>query len=312
MMYKCKIYEKSQSIYSIAMLSVVIPLYNKEKSIVATLQSVLAQTYTDYEVIIVDDGSTDNSLQVVRERICELGTNRVRVIHQENAGVSSARNRGIEEAKGEYVAFLDGDDLWTPDYLDTLASLIKDYPNVGLYSLGYALSDDKMPRKKIEEGSYRGKICNPWNSQYAIWTGSSSSSSRERLIKVGLFDTRMTHGEDLDMWWRLVLDGGLVVDTKCCAFYRQDTENRAMNKNIPLEKHIPYYIDKFADARTNNKEFRKFFDEQMIYRLYLYLFDRNYRKEAQRLAKKLDYSQLKWTMHFRMLFPYIYRLITRR
>lgn len=301
------------------MISVVIPLYNKEKSIVATLQSVLAQTYTDYEVIIVDDGSTDRSADIVREYISTLQIDdfKFQIFTQDNAGVSAARNRGIMEAKGEYVAFLDADDLWASDYLDTLHALIQDYPKAGLYSIGYMpINSPQIPTReqiqKCEENSFRGKVHNPWNSKYSMWTGSSSSSSRERLLKVGLFDTRMTHGEDLDIWWRLILDGGLVVDTKCCAFYRQDTENRAMNKNIPLEKHIPYYIDKFADARTNNREFRKFFDEQMIYRLYLYLFDRNYRKDAQRLAKKLDYSQLKWTMHFRMLFPYIYRLITRR
>lgn len=301
------------------MISIVIPLYNKEKSISATLESVLAQTYTDYEVIIVDDGSTDNSLSVVKMFInrCQITNDKCKILEQPNSGVSAARNRGIMEAKGEYVAFLDADDLWASDYLDTLHALIQDYPKEGLYSIGYMpINSPQIPTReqiqKCEENSFRGKVHNPWNSKYSMWTGSSSSSSRERLLKVGLFDTRMTHGEDLDIWWRLILDGGIVVDTKCCAYYRQDTENRAMNKNIPLEKHIPYYIDKFADARANNKEFRKFFDEQMIYRLYPYLFDRNYRKEAQRLAKKLDYSQLKWTMHFRMLFPYIYRLITRR
>lgn len=296
------------------MVSVVVPLYNKETSVVSTMESILAQTYKDFEIIVVNDGSTDNSLNVVQEFVrekCRERCIKCKIFSQANAGVSAARNKGVMEARGEYVAFLDADDLWTLDYLETLAVLIKDYPDAGLYSLGYRELSGEMIGSLQENQTYRGRVVNPWTSKFAIWTG-SSSSSRERLIKVGLFDTRMTHGEDLDMWWRLVLDGGLVVDTKCCAYYRQDTENRAMNKNIPLEKHIPYYIDKFADARANNKEFRRFFDEQMIYRLYPYLFDRNYRKEAKNIARKLDYSQLKWTMHFRMLFPYIYRLITRR
>ena len=119
------------------MISVVIPLYNKEQSIAATIQSVLAQTYTDYEIIVVDDGSTDNSLKVVQERVSELENERVRIIHQENAGVSAARNKGILESKGKYIAFLDADDLWAPNYLATLAALIADFPNAGLYSLGY-------------------------------------------------------------------------------------------------------------------------------------------------------------------------------
>ena len=100
------------------MISIVIPLYNKERAIINTLQSVLAQTYTDCEIIIVDDGSTDNSLNVVHKRISELENERIRVIHKKNGGVSSARNRGIKEAKGEYVALLDGDDLWEPTFLE--------------------------------------------------------------------------------------------------------------------------------------------------------------------------------------------------
>ena len=92
------------------MISVVIPLYNKEKQIANTLRSVFAQTYTDYEIIVVNDGSTDNSVAVVES----LNDPRIRLIHQKNAGVSAARNRGIEEARGEYIALLDGDDEWKP------------------------------------------------------------------------------------------------------------------------------------------------------------------------------------------------------
>ena len=298
------------------MISVVIPLYNKEQSIASTLQSVLAQTYTDYEVIIVDDGSTDNSLQVVREKVRESGKSRIKIIHQENEGVSAARNRGIIEAQGEYIAFLDADDLWTPDYMETLMRLIKDYPNAGLYSIGYEeINANIIPSTcRSYEKHVRGFVEHPWSAKIGVCTG-SVAANRERLIKVGLFDTRMTHGEDLDMWWRLILDGGLVVDTKCCAFYRQDTENRAMNKTIPLEKHIPYYIDKYAEARAKDAEFRRFFDREMIYRLYPYLFDRHYRAEANRIARQLDYSLQKKSMQLRMQWPYLYRLyqmLTRR
>lgn len=285
------------------MISVVIPLYNKELSIAATLRSVFAQTYTDFEVVVVNDGSTDESLEVVKS----FSDSRIRILTQANAGVSAARNMGILEAKGDYVAFLDADDIWTPDYLETLAALIRDYPIAGLYSLGYKEISSEIIESPGEKQTYRGRVLNPWTSKYTIWTG-GSSSSRERLIKLGMFDTRMTHGEDLDMWWRLILDGGLVVDTKCCAYYRQDTENRAMNKNIPLEKHIPYYEEKFTDARANNIDFRRFFDKEMIYRLYPYLFDKSYCEEAKRIARKFDYSLQKKSMYFRMQFPHIYRL----
>lgn len=291
------------------MISVVIPLYNKEQSITATIQSVLAQTYTDYEIVIVDDGSTDNSLRVVQERVSELENERVRIIHQENAGVSAARNKGILEARGEYIAFLDADDLWTPNYLTTLAALITDFPNAGLYSLGYVeiRGDQSSMSDRNDIPVQRGWVDHPWKMRKGLWTG-SVTASRDRLLKLGMFDTRMTHGEDLDMWWRLILDGGLVEDSTCCAFYRLDAENRAMDKVIPLEKHIPYYMDKFAEARTDNAEFRRFFDKQMVYRLFPYLFDRRYRAEAREIARKLDYTQLKRSMYFRMRCPHIYRM----
>ena len=95
------------------MISVVIPLYNKEKQVKQTLRKVLEQTFSDYEIIIVNDGSTDSSAEIARE----FEDHRIKVIDQENAGVSAARNRGIKEAKGNFIAFLDADDEWDKDYL---------------------------------------------------------------------------------------------------------------------------------------------------------------------------------------------------
>ena len=110
-------------------ISVVIPLYNKAAEIERTLRSVLAQTLSPLEIIVVDDGSTDGSAAIV-ERV---GGERVRLVHQQNRGVSAARNRGIELSRGEYVAFLDGDDRWNPDYLQTLAAFIAKHPDCGAY-----------------------------------------------------------------------------------------------------------------------------------------------------------------------------------
>ena len=115
-------------------ISVVIPLYNKEKSIASTLRTVLNQTFSDYEIVIVNDGSTDYS-------VAEAGKvqdDRIRLIHQQNAGVSAARNRGIEEAKGELIAFLDADDEWSPEYLFTQYHLYQKYPQCDVFACNYA------------------------------------------------------------------------------------------------------------------------------------------------------------------------------
>ena len=100
------------------LISVVIPLYNKRETIVNTLSTVMSQTSTYFEVIIVDDGSSDDSVQLINDNFSD---SRIRIISQTNAGVSVARNRGIEEAKGDWVAFLDADDEWLPTYLEHVA-----------------------------------------------------------------------------------------------------------------------------------------------------------------------------------------------
>lgn len=288
------------------MITVIIPLYNKVKSIKSTIESVLYQTYSDFEIVVVDDGSTDDSANVVRG----IQDRRVRLISKENGGVSSARNKGILSAKGDYIAFLDGDDIWDETYLETLHDLIVEYPDAALYGIGFGWiknGERKIATSKLP-ADYRGVVDDVWNNYPGFWTGSSSGSSRAKLMEVGLFDERMTHGEDIDMWWRLLLSGDGVVDSKPLAWYRLDTENRAMNKLIPLEKHIPYFIDKYEFPRNKNSSFRKYFDTEMIYRLYPYLFDDKYKVDAKQLSEKLDYTQLKWTLKFRMQYPYIYRL----
>lgn len=290
------------------MISVVIPLYNKEKSVRETLESVLAQTYTDYEVIVIDDGSTDNSLNVVQEFVrekCKVYGVKCKVITQPNAGVSAARNRGIMEAKGEYVAFLDGDDIWDKDFLKEMERLIKDYPGKSIYGLGCE-QIKRGEKPNLMENYYRGESA--WSYDTMAFTGSSACVNKKDAIAIGLFDTRMTHGEDLDLWWRLMLLHGGASYLKPYSYYIQDAENRAMSRLAPLEKHIPYYVDKFAEARAKDLEFRRFFDREMIYRLYPYLLDKRNKAEARRIAKKFDYSLQKGSMHWRMKWSYLYSI----
>lgn len=296
------------------MISIVIPLYNKEKSISSTLQSVLAQTYADYEVVVVNDGSTDNSAAVVQCFISKSPISNthcgIHLLNQQNAGVSAARNLGIKHSRGEYVVFLDGDDIWDKDFLSELVRLMQDFPGKSIYGLGCAkIFGKKIPTDESND-YYRGESRWDWNTM--AYTGSSACVKKQDAIAVGLFDTRMTHGEDYDLWWHLQLKNGGACYTKPFAYYRQDAENRAMLRVVPLEKFFINYMDKFEEAREKDKEFRKFYDQEMVYRIYPYLFDKRYKKEAKQLAKRLDYSQLKRSMRFRLLFPHLYRLFTGR
>lgn len=115
------------------MISVVIPLYNKAHTIVNTLNTVINQTYHDFEVVIVNDGSTDNGVEVIKQN---FNDSRIRIINQKNAGVSAARNRGVDESRGDWVSFLDGDDEWHSDYLSIISKAISQYPEVGMICTG--------------------------------------------------------------------------------------------------------------------------------------------------------------------------------
>ena len=295
------------------MISVIIPLYNKEKSITTTLESVLAQTYTDFEVVIVNDGSTDNSLAVCEDFINSLTpslANSIHVFSKTNGGVSSARNLGIEKSGGEYIAFLDADDRWEPEFLAAMVRLINNYPYASLYGLGYGWIRDGQQISRIGE-NMRGIIPNDGSWLMRFWT-STCCAPKSAIQKVGLFNEHLTHGEDLDMWWRLMLNGDAVFDnTKEYAYYIEDAENRAMHRVPPIEHHVVSVIDQYVEARMKNSAFRMAFDKQMTYFLYPYLFTSD-KDEARCLAKNLDYSQLKPSLRFRMLFPHIYRLLTGR
>src|SRR5690606_30655868 len=115
--------------------SIVIPLYNKEKHILSTINTVLAQTFQDFEIVVVNDGSKDNSAKLVNE----IQDPRVRLISQNNSGVSAARNTGIKEASGGYIALLDADDLWLECHLENIHTLIKKFPDYGLYACAYKI-----------------------------------------------------------------------------------------------------------------------------------------------------------------------------
>lgn len=185
------------------LFSVVIPLYNKGKSISRTIGDVLAQSFTDYEVIVVDDGSTDGGAKVIRTPQFQ---NKVRLICKENGGVSSARNRGVLEAKGAYIVFLDADDSWEEIHLSEIAKLIHEYGSEAkAFATNFA--------RKFPDGSWyvnrtdmkRGLVNDFFKqtNKCSFVNSSCVCIDREALIEVGLFNERYTHGEDIDLWFRI-------------------------------------------------------------------------------------------------------------
>lgn len=211
--------------------SVVIPLYNKQRYIKSTLQSVLAQTYTDYEVIVVDDGSTDASLQEAEQ----MQSDKIRVLHQENQGVAVARNTGIENAEGEYIAFLDADDKWNPSYLEEIDKIVQKYPQSDIFVSAYEV-DLGNGKKNLSEQMSAQDGCLPsyWatlSSKYDfVWT-SATTIRKSALVQAGLFRPGEKIGQDLDMWARVARNNPKVAYTSSvCVTYNRQAESNARTR----------------------------------------------------------------------------------
>ena len=190
------------------MISIIIPLYNKEASIATALCGVLAQTYPNFEVVVVDDGSTDGGAAVVEQ----FTDPRIRLIRQANDGVSAARNRGIAEARGEHVAFLDADDEWMPEFLEEIAALIAEYPECRARATNYLFNSNgvKSPTilRKMPFTEGRGVLTNYFEVASCSHPPVCSICvciDRDLLQEIGGFPLGIKSGEDLLTWARIAV-----------------------------------------------------------------------------------------------------------
>jgi len=250
------------------MISVVIPLYNKQLSIKSTIQSVLNQTYKDFEIIIVDDGSTDDSAKVVES----ISDNRVHIVSQSNQGVSAARNRGINKASNEWIAFLDGDDLWKENHLEEVNKMMSLFPDEKIYVTSFEYSD-KREVFKCPRQTYNFKIENYFKEaiQETLICTSIVVINKDCFEKVGGFNIELDRGEDTDLWVRLARNYNIIKSSTVTATYRIEAENRTgLSKKI--ESTYVYHID-FDEVRDSNE--KKYFKEMIANRLYQYARSRD-------------------------------------
>ena len=190
-------------------VSVVMPLYNKEADVRRAVESVLTQTVSDFELVIINDGSTDQGPDVVRK----INDNRIRFFDQKNAGVSAARNRGINESRSALVAFLDADDEWKPDFLETILHLKEEFPSCSVFATNYVFRE---VNGKYHLPIIRGLPSHPWEgvledyfgvavkSDPPVWT-SAVAVTKTAIKSIGLFPVGVTGGEDLLTWARLAI-----------------------------------------------------------------------------------------------------------
>lgn len=281
----------------INMISVVIPLYNKERSIRNTLNSILSQSFQKFEIIVVDDGSTDGSTDVVRE----IEDDRIKLICKENGGVCSARNRGIQEAKYDYIALLDADDGWDKDYLAEQVRLIHDFPEAVMWGINFAeLYDGNLIRelptglpkgfRGIVDGYFRKTLKNGRVSD--LFCSSSVVIRKSVFETAGMFDERIKYSEDIDMWYRIIVEFPVAFYDRYMCFYYYDADNRAMNRTRKLKYWLPYFVDKYSKYK-GREPFYTFIERWCAVRIkHIYFNDKKQRADAKIASKKLDYSVL--------------------
>ncbi len=181
-------------------ISVIIPAYNAEDTIKETINSVLNQTFTDFELIVVNDGSQDSTLEV----ISSISDSRIRVFSYSNAGLAATRNRGISQARGEYISFIDADDLWTPDKLEAQLAALKTSTQAAVaYSWTDWIDESGQFLRPGGHINWNGNVYSQLLLRDFVESGSNPLIHREALTQVGGFDESLVAVEDWDMWLRL-------------------------------------------------------------------------------------------------------------
>lgn len=204
--------------------SVIVPLYNKEREVESTLRSVLAQTYQPLEIVVVDDGSTDRSAEIVES----LGSPLIRLIRQSNAGECAARNRAMSEARGEWFALLDADDEWKPEFLEEVAAMIEEWPDCGIYSTAF---DIVSPTGRVRGNcpTERGVVDNFWRESMTRYVTIPSATvlSRKAVEQLGGFPEGMKMGGDQWMWIKLASHYGVCFSPRALCDYSMVASNRS-------------------------------------------------------------------------------------
>ena len=240
-----------------AFFSIIIPVYNKEKFVAKTLKSVLSQTYIDYEIIVVNDGSTDESeTQIIQQK-----DSRIQYYFKKNEGVAIARNFGIEKATAEFICFLDADDYWYPNFLETMHEFISKLPEQTVFASAIEIETNKktFSAKYSINKTADFEIVNFFQAsqkECVLWT-SSVCIHKSVFEKIGTFDTKIKYGEDTELWIRIGLEFPIVFIWKMVAKYVYDSKSISRNSNYFFE---PYTFEKYALREKKNPALKKYMD----------------------------------------------------
>ena len=297
------------------MFSIIIPLYNKAAYIEKAIHSVLNQTNREFEIIIVNDGSTDDSLKNLQDtikniQIDELNVSgKIKVIDQKNQGVSMARNNGVKVAYYDYIAFLDADDWWEPTYLEEMKALITEFPQAGIYGCSYY----KVKNRKcspaiigVDNGFESGLInyCQVYvkTLYQPLWTG-STIIKRSVFESLNGFNPGLKLGEDFDLWIRVAMEYPVAFKNKLLAFYNQDVN--LAQRAIGLKLYEPHEHMLFTDygGWMNDIDFRNLYEELALYGLLNYYIAGKNKIEVDSILSgiQLKNHSFKYRLYYQIL-----------
>ena len=296
------------------MFSIIIPLFNKASYIEKAIRSVIHQTYQEFELIIVNDGSTDNSLDIVQQLNNQTNLS-IRIIDQFNQGVSVSRNNGVKVSKNNYIAFLDADDWWEPTYLEEMKQLITDFPEAGIYGCDYfkVKNGQKIIANiGVEPGFKKGLInyCEVYaKTMYQpLWTGATILKKSVFESEQG-FNPTLKLGEDFDLWLRVTMKYPVAFLNKPLAYYNQDVEpeNRAIGEKL-YEPNEHMLFTNYGEL-MNNKDFRILFEVLAVYGLLPYYLVGKNKKKVDAILSGIHWKNhsFKYTLYYRILPKVIVR-----
>lgn len=293
------------------MFSVIIPLYNKAPYIEKAIQSIAAQTFQEFELLVIDDGSADNSFHVANDILSKLSPplGGWRMESQENQGVSTARNNGVKYAKYNYIAFLDADDWWEPTYLEKMRDLIKQFPEAGIYGSSYfKVKNGKfIPANIGLPEDFQSGLINYFqvyaNTMWMpLWTG-ATVIKRTIFEDLNGFKPQLKLGEDFDLWVRVAMKYPVAYLNIPLAYYNQDVEihNRAVGEKLYEPQQHMLFTD-YGDL-MKNEDFKYLFQRLALYGLLKYYLNGKNKVEVHTILSSIDWNQheIKYRVYYKVL-----------
>ena len=237
------------------LISVVIPVFNGETTILETIESVLNQTFLDFEIIVINDGSQDSTLKIVSD----IADHRLQVLTYPNAGLAASRNRGITQSQGEYIAFLDADDLWTPDKLEAQLNRLQENPEVAVaYSWSDFINESGAFLRPAAHFTVSGNVLPHLLLTNFLDNGSNPLIRRQALIEVGGLDESLKAAEDWDLYLRLAMRHSFEVVKASQILYRISEDSMSVNVFRQETETLKVINKIFAQAPESLKYLRPY------------------------------------------------------